>query len=524
MRLPILLALTTLAAAQDCPCEPVKVDPHWTDDSGFGASVAIEGDRLIVGRIGAGEGRVDAFTLVNGQWQFHGTGYPPPGDLNVNGLGDEVAIEGDVILASAIDGYGAAARDGLVKVFAWTPSGLDAVQDLVSTSPKYEGRFGEALDIDGDVIVVGAPGEGKDGLVQAGATYVFEWDGAAWVKRKRLTAEVPGTNNEFGIDVAVDGDVIAVAAAFYPGDVHLYRRAANNWQLEQILTPSGFEVFGNGVEVLGDHVFVGTSDQSRTVHVFHFDGASWSEQQVLEPDYQSSFNSRFGDRMEAEGDLLVCADFVMDSGFLAIGGGALVYRWTGSFWKFHTRIRPESTTELTYFGEDAALSGDKVVLNAPHADLDHPETLGKVLVTRIPESIGTQSCGPAQPNSSGKPARLLISGEADVAGNCLRLDAIDLPDGTVHGLFLASLTPGFVPNPGGSSGDLCLVGQILRFQPPDGAWSGAAALSASIDLGDLPPPHDGAVLPGDTWYFQTWFRDQPDQTSNFTNATSVTFE
>ena len=346
---------------------------------------------------------------------------------------------------------------------------------------------------------------------------------AAASLKKRLTANVPEPSGEFGWGVAVDGDLIAVANNDGPGAVHLYRRGANNWLLEDVLTPPSGKTFGKGVEVRGDHVFVGEV-LGHSVHVFHHDGASWSEVQVLDPDYMGFGGSRFGERMEVSGDLLVVGDFTMDD-TPGRSGGAIVYRWTGSSWKFHTRICPEPTSDPhPWVGEDVAISGDRVVLNAPLSDLSLPDAVGRVLVTRIPPSIGTLSCGPAVPNSSGKPARLLMSGEAEVAEGCLRLDAIDLPVGSVTGIFLASQTPGHIPNPGGSSGDLCLTGQVLRFLAPAGAWSGAEAISATIDPGALPAPHGGSIQPGETWYFQAWYRDLPGQTSNFSSAVSVTFQ
>jgi hypothetical protein len=40
-------------------------------------------------------------------------------------------------------------------------------------------------------------------------------------------------------------------------------------------------------------------------------------------------------------------------------------------------------------------------------------------------------------------------------------------------------------------------------------------------LNSLPGPPPNAVVTGDTWYFQAWFRDKA--TSNFTDGLSVLF-
>ncbi|MEM1286082.1 MAG: hypothetical protein AAGH43_11895, partial [Pseudomonadota bacterium] len=54
--------------------------------------------------------------------------------------------------------------------------------------------------------------------------------------------------------------------------------------------------------------------------------------------------------------------------------------------------------------------------------------------------------------------------------------------------------------------------------------SGASgAFSVAIDLANMPSPLS-AVMAGETWNFQAWFRDfQLFVTSNFTDGVSVTF-
>jgi len=83
-----------------------------------------------------------------------------------------------------------------------------------------------------------------------------------------------------------------------------------------------------------------------------------------------------------------------------------------------------------------------------------------------------------------------------------------------------------VPGVGGSQGTLCVgpsvgrvVGGVVFQAGPTGTVSVAA------DLGALPTPAGAvSVQPGETWNFQAWFRDaNPSQTSNMTDAVSVTF-
>jgi len=133
--------------------------------------------------------------------------------------------------------------------------------------------------------------------------------------------------------------------------------------------------------------------------------------------------------------------------------------------------------------------------------------------------LGASYCGPAIPNSIGLPGRLRAVG-SDFAGESLILLASDLPPNQ-FGYFLLSLTQG-VSYPPGSSGRLCLAGNIGRFnrQGEVGHSGPAGALSLVVDTTDIPP--SSSILVGETWSFQAWHRDV-GSTSNFTDGVEILF-
>jgi hypothetical protein len=119
---------------------------------------------------------------------------------------------------------------------------------------------------------------------------------------------------------------------------------------------------------------------------------------------------------------------------------------------------------------------------------------------------------------------MAASGSELVADDTLTLMAFQLPEDE-FGYFLASTTQGFVANPGGSQGDLCLGGSIGRFVGPGQVLNSGdfGVVSLEADLGALPTA-GGPVQaqPGETWNFQFWHRDGP--ANNFTDAIAVTFQ
>ena len=147
------------------------------------------------------------------------------------------------------------------------------------------------------------------------------------------------------------------------------------------------------------------------------------------------------------------------------------------------------------------------------------------IVPGVP-AVGERYCSPAIVNSSGAPAVLRAIGSAVVADDDLTLEASSMPLHT-SGYMLASRDEGFAAQPGGSQGNLCLGGTIARFRSQVMSSGAEGRFSILVDLSSIPITPPTAVLPGETWRFQCWFRDQlvlGVTSSNFTDAVRVTFE
>ncbi|MEE8467490.1 MAG: hypothetical protein V3T22_03500, partial [Planctomycetota bacterium] len=111
------------------------------------------------------------------------------------------------------------------------------------------------------------------------------------------------------------------------------------------------------------------------------------------------------------------------------------------------------------------------------------------------------------------------------AQNQLTLTASQLPNDK-FGYFLNSDVQAFTPLPPGSQGNLCLGGGIGRHAKQIGSSGSAGELVLQVDLTALPRPGGShAVVAGETWTFQCWFRDNVGgPTSNFTDGISIVFQ
>ncbi len=216
------------------PLEPVA-------DSGFGFSVALSDDILLVGT--EFDGTAYVFERNRGgadQWgQVNKLTAPDPskGDC----FGCFVSLSGDTAVVGAFlknDDHGAA------YVFERNHGGADnwgQVKKLNPSDPKAPGNFGFSVSIDGDQLVVGART-----IADRGAAYVFHRDRGgpdSWGQVVKLTAPDAGIGEGFGSSVGLSGDTLVVGAwrdDGAKGAVYVFERdhgGADHWGQIQELTP-----------------------------------------------------------------------------------------------------------------------------------------------------------------------------------------------------------------------------------------------------------------------------------------------
>lgn len=185
----------------------------------FGISVAIDGDTIAIGAPvanngGAGAGAVYVFERPANGW-VDATETAELTGLGAGGqLGTSVAIDDDTIVAGAV-------RQGLpgaVAVFTKPTGGWNnAVPDALLTASEatVDNGLGTAVAVQGDVIAAGALWAPSVSPFFGGAVYVFEKPAGGWVdasETAKLTASDSESGDEFGVSVALDGNVILAGA------------------------------------------------------------------------------------------------------------------------------------------------------------------------------------------------------------------------------------------------------------------------------------------------------------------------
>ena len=255
------------------------------------AATSVNGDESDNSAQGAGA--VYVFRRSGGAWSQEA--YLKASDAEAGDrFGWSLALEGDRLVIGAPDeGDLNAPRRGVVYVFERVGTAWSQVARLTASNADQLDRFGHSVTLSGDTIVVGATGErssspGVDGdqldnlAGNAGAAYVFVSNGGGWAQEAYLKASNPGQSDEFGHAVSLDGDVLVVTAhreasassgidsaqndnsAFMTGAGYLFMRTEGQWFQEAYLKGPDtdiFDVFGTSVAVDGKTLLIGSAGE-----------------------------------------------------------------------------------------------------------------------------------------------------------------------------------------------------------------------------------------------------------------------
>ncbi len=241
----------------------------------FGASVAIDGDRLVVGVLtddDNGEDSGSAYIFerdAGGVWtEVAKLTASDPGGTH---FGRACAISGDRVVIGATSLYGIE-DPGAAYVFERDSGGAwNQVAKLVADDGALEDLFGWTVGIHGNLIAVGAQDNEAGGAPEnSGAAYVFERDGGGvWAQVAKLTASNPVAQDRFGYSVDVSGERVAVGAdtadgpGLVSGATYIFERDnGGNWietSIVKAFDAKSTEWFGRTVTLDGDRLAVGAN-------------------------------------------------------------------------------------------------------------------------------------------------------------------------------------------------------------------------------------------------------------------------
>ena len=292
-------------------------------------------------------------------------------------FGYAVAVSGDrAVIGERFDDDNGQ-DSGSATVFRFDGLTWAIEQKLTADDGEAGDWFGQAVAIAGDTIIIGAPREGTAG-VDAGAAYVFDYDGQTWTQVDKIIATDAAPGDWFGASVAMDGltAVIGAEKAAPNGDnsgaAYVYDSDGFTWTETTKLFPSDGEPsdrFGFNVDIDGDLIIGGTfgdddnGQDAGSATVFRFDGLAWVEEAKLVAD-DGAAGDRFGIAVGISGDAAVVgADMADQAGIDS--GSVYVFRFDGAQWAREQELAISSLSAGDRAGTSVVIAGATVLVGSP---------------------------------------------------------------------------------------------------------------------------------------------------------------
>ncbi len=245
-------------------------------DDLFGWDVAVDGDTAVIAASGdyhAGWYAGSAYVFVR-----NGTSWTEQAKLLLDNGVSSVDISGEtIVIGSAYDDPGGVQDEGSASVFVRSGTTWSQQAQLV-TGAGANHHAGAEVEIDGDRVLVGGYGgahvfdrSGTTWTLQdtfwacctvyetpiglsgdtvvlggdlTGSAYVYFHDGASWSPQALLEASDDYAGNDFGYEVAIDGNTILVTAYWAPvcddkfwQAVYVFTRRGSEWTEQAKIAP-----------------------------------------------------------------------------------------------------------------------------------------------------------------------------------------------------------------------------------------------------------------------------------------------
>jgi hypothetical protein len=434
----------------------------------FGHAVALDGDTLAVGasdpscatgvngnqtnRGCPGAGAVYVFTRTGEMWSQQA--YLKASNTEAaDAFGMSVSLSGDTLAVGApqedscargINGNQAdntCQTTGAVYVFTrsgstWSQEAYVKASNTANIDPVNAMFFGQTVSVSGNTLAVGAWAEASCAIgingnqfdnrcLLSGAVYIFTRSNNVWTQEAYVKASNTAFDHSFGVEVALDGDTLAVGATGEAGcatgingsqlnssncgragAVYVFTRTAGVWSQQAYVkasnTSAGDE-FGQSLGLKGDILIVGAPaedscatgidgnqtdegcDARGAVYIFTRANSLWSQDAYVKPlPVDSEPFGIFGRVLAFDGTTLAVS--IVDNncarGFnpspgsndCHAAGAVFLFSRTATSWAQQVYVKASNTDMFDFFGgansigDGIAIAGNTLAVGAPSED------------------------------------------------------------------------------------------------------------------------------------------------------------
>ena len=368
-----------------------------TAGDAFGRGVAIDGDTAVAGAMyHDGTGAAYVFVRQGGVWIEEAKLIASDAAMD-DQFGYSVAIDGDTVAIGAWnDDHGGGENAGSAYVFIRSADGWVEQAKLTASDGSSGDLFGASVALDGNTAVIGAYADNHGGsYADGGSVYVFVRSNGAWSQMAKLTpSDFSGNDEYFGFSVAVDGDTMVIGA---PGEDHgsgwnhgaayVFVGACSVWIEEAKLTASDGaspDNFGKSVAIANDTLVIGAiRDNSDTgaAYLFERPPGGWMDmtETVKLTASDASAGDGFGASVALDGDMVLVGSYLDDHDGGVDAGSAYVFVRSGNDWIEECKHVAFDAEPGDCLGRAVAMCGGTRLIGA-HLDDDKGTDAGSAYV------------------------------------------------------------------------------------------------------------------------------------------------
>ena len=234
-----------------------------TGDTGFGASVSLNGSTMAIGAPTAGNSGMAAvmtFDHLLGQF-VQSTMLSDPTATPGAGFGTALSVANGMVAVGSPNQVEPGLATGVANLFSALSGGSDWDNIGKFTNQGSSSSFGAALSLSGGLLAIGAPGAGVSGT-EPGSAFVFDSAGGGLLATLQPGSS-PGSGAAFGSSVSLANGTVAVGAPnanTSAGLAVLFSALAGWSEIQQISGNGG--AFGQSLAFDGTSLVIGLPAQA----------------------------------------------------------------------------------------------------------------------------------------------------------------------------------------------------------------------------------------------------------------------
>jgi hypothetical protein len=268
-------------------------------------------------------GQVNVYqkSVITGEWEQLGSSIN--GDVSGAKFGTSVAInpDGDIIAVGAPG----AATSNYVRVYQYSGGSWSQLGNDITDVSQL--GFSVSISSDGTVLAIGQTGYDSS----KGRALVYRYSGGSWSLDHTVTGSNGSDKLGFSVSLSDAGTILAIGIpglTSNKGAVRVYEYSSNSWNLLQYglndvimhSSPKDNDEFGYSVSVSGNGEVIGIATPTRAtgdkglVQMYQRSGDNW----VQMASYNSPYGNIFGEATD-DGDLGLSISLSYDGMTVAIG-------------------------------------------------------------------------------------------------------------------------------------------------------------------------------------------------------------